>query len=96
MCSSDLSSAANRRVEKVEKQQLLSAKEMRAFLLEMFTNGITFITARASSRPVIPDILAAVVEGRIHPERITSRVVPWDDAIDALLELPTKLVMERS
>jgi alcohol dehydrogenase len=65
-------------------------------LLEMFANGITFITARASSRPVVPDILDAVVQGRIHPERITSRVVPWDDAIDALLELPTKLVMERS
>jgi alcohol dehydrogenase len=64
-------------------------------LLEMFTNGITFITARASSRPVVPDILDAVVEGRIHPERITSRVVAWDDAIEALLELPTKLVMER-
>ena len=65
-------------------------------LLEMFTNGITFITARASSRPIIPDILAAVVDGRIHPERITSRVVPWDDAVHALLEVPTKLVMERS
>lgn len=64
-------------------------------LLEMFTNGITFVTARASSRPIIPDILDAIVDGRIHPERITSRVVAWDDAIDALLEVPTKLVIER-
>jgi hypothetical protein len=36
-----------------------------------------------------------VVDGRIHPQRITSRVVPWDDAIDAPLELPTTLVLER-
>ncbi len=64
-------------------------------LLEMFTNGITVVTSRTSSRPIIPDILAAVVDGRIHPERVTSSVVAWDDAIDALLELPTKLVMER-
>ena len=64
-------------------------------LLEMFTDGVTFITARASSRPIIPDILEAVAGGRIHPERITSAIVPCDDAIDALLEVPTKLVMER-
>jgi alcohol dehydrogenase len=64
-------------------------------LLEMFTDGITFITARASSRPIIPDILAAVVDGRIHPERVTTAVVPWDDAIDALLELSVKVVLER-
>ncbi|HVS43923.1 MAG TPA: alcohol dehydrogenase catalytic domain-containing protein [Candidatus Dormibacteraeota bacterium] len=64
-------------------------------LLEMFTDGVTFITARASSRPIIPAILDAVADGRIHPERITSGIVRWDDAIDALLEVPTKLVMER-
>lgn len=64
-------------------------------LLEMFTSGITFITARASSRPDIPAILAAVEAGRIHPERVTSGVVAWEDGVDALLELPTKLVMER-
>jgi alcohol dehydrogenase len=65
-------------------------------LLEMFTSGITFITARASSRPDMPAILREVVAGRIHPERITSRVIAWEDAIEGLLELPTKLVIERA
>jgi hypothetical protein len=37
----DDSSKASRRVEKVEKQELLAAKEMRAFLFEMFTNETT-------------------------------------------------------
>jgi len=65
-------------------------------LLEMFSKGVTFITSRASSRALMPAILDAVASGRLHPELVTSRVVAWDDAVDALLETPTKLVMTRA
>jgi len=64
-------------------------------LLEMFTNGITFITGRAMARPVIPAILERVVSGELRPERVTSGVVAWDDAAEAVGEAHTKLVVER-
>jgi threonine dehydrogenase-like Zn-dependent dehydrogenase len=65
-------------------------------LLEMYTKGITFRTGRAHVRPAIPHVLELAAAGRLHAERITTRVVPWTDAPDALLEPGwTKLVFER-
>jgi alcohol dehydrogenase len=64
-------------------------------LLEMFTNGITFITGRAMARPVIPAILERVAAGQLRPDRVTSGVVAWDDAAEAVGEAHTKLVLER-
>jgi len=62
-------------------------------LLEMYTHNITFVTGRPSARPAIPHILQLVADGRLHPERITTSVVGWGDAVDALGEPLTKLVM---
>jgi alcohol dehydrogenase len=65
-------------------------------LLEMYTKGVTFKTGRASAREAIPHVLALAAAGAIQPERITTRVVGWADARDALLERDwTKLVIER-
>jgi alcohol dehydrogenase len=65
-------------------------------LLEMYTKCITFRTGRAHVREAMPDVLALAAAGSLHPEIITTRVVPWADAADALLELDwTKLVIER-
>jgi threonine dehydrogenase-like Zn-dependent dehydrogenase len=65
-------------------------------LLEMYTKGITFRTGRANAREAIPDVLALCASGALHPELVTSRLVPWADAADALLERGwTKLVFER-
>jgi alcohol dehydrogenase len=64
-------------------------------LLEMFTKGITFITGRAMARPVIPAILERVAAGLLRPDRVTSGVVAWDDAAEAVGEAHTKLVLER-
>ncbi|HWW89627.1 MAG TPA: alcohol dehydrogenase catalytic domain-containing protein [Solirubrobacteraceae bacterium] len=65
-------------------------------LLEMYTKGITFRTGRAHVREAIPQVLELAATGRLHPERITTRVVQWSDALDALLEGGwTKLVIER-
>jgi threonine dehydrogenase-like Zn-dependent dehydrogenase len=64
-------------------------------LLEMFTNGITFITGRAMARPAIPAILEGVAAGKLRPERVTSGVAAWDDAAEAVGEAHTKLVVER-
>jgi threonine dehydrogenase-like Zn-dependent dehydrogenase len=65
-------------------------------LLEMYTKGITFVTGRANAREAMPHVLALAASGALHPERITSKVVPWEQAGEALLEDGwAKLVFER-
>jgi alcohol dehydrogenase len=65
-------------------------------LLEMYTKGITFKTGRVHAREAMPHVLALAAAGDLHPELVTTRVVPWDDAADALRECDwTKLVIER-
>ena len=65
-------------------------------LLEMYTKGITFVTGRANAREAMPHVLALAAAGKLHPEQVTSRVVPWEQAGEALLEEGwAKLVFER-
>jgi threonine dehydrogenase-like Zn-dependent dehydrogenase len=65
-------------------------------LLEMYTKGITFRTGRAHVREAMPKVLELAAAGKLRPERVTSRVVQWSDAAEALLEGGwTKLVIER-
>jgi alcohol dehydrogenase len=65
-------------------------------LLEMYTKGITFRTGRAHVREAMPRVLELAASGKLHPELVTTRVVPWAEAADALLEPGwTKLVIER-
>jgi threonine dehydrogenase-like Zn-dependent dehydrogenase len=66
-------------------------------LLEMYTKGITFKTGRANARSAMPHVLALSASGALRPELVTTSVVEWDQAADALLELSwTKLVIERA
>jgi threonine dehydrogenase-like Zn-dependent dehydrogenase len=65
-------------------------------LLEMYTKGITFRTGRAHVREAMPHVLELAAAGTLHPELVTTSVVQWADAADALLEGGwTKLVIER-
>ena len=65
-------------------------------LLEMYTKGITFKTGRANAREAMPHVLNLSASGLLRPERVTTRVVPWADAAEALVERGwTKLVIER-
>jgi threonine dehydrogenase-like Zn-dependent dehydrogenase len=64
-------------------------------LLEMYTKGIVFKTGRAHVREAMPKVLALADDG-FRPERVTTRVVAWREAADALVERGwTKLVIER-
>ena len=63
-------------------------------LLEMYTSGIHFHRP-GPGRPHIPAILELVAEGRLHPELVTSNVVPFDDAAEAVQVRERKLVIER-
>jgi len=64
-------------------------------LFDMYITGMTFITGRGHARTVIPEVLELARAGKIQPARVTSKVVNWDDAIPALLDPPTKLVIAR-
>ena len=65
-------------------------------LLEMYTKGITFKTGRVHAREAMPQVLELAAAGRVHPELVTSSVVGWAEAREALLERDwTKLVIAR-
>jgi threonine dehydrogenase-like Zn-dependent dehydrogenase len=65
-------------------------------LLEMYTKGITFKTGRVHAREAMPRVLELARAGAFQPERVTTRVVPFTDAREALLEGGwAKLVMLR-
>ncbi|MGK3962105.1 zinc-binding dehydrogenase [Sorangium sp. So ce1667] len=64
-------------------------------LLDMFMKDITFRIGRCSTRPFIPSVLQLVAEGKLHPERVTSAVFPWDEAPAALSQRSTKPVLVR-
>lgn len=57
---------------------------------------ITYKTGRVQARPIIPAILHLVQEGRLHPELVTTAQASWEDAIEALGNPVTKLVIVRN
>jgi alcohol dehydrogenase len=57
---------------------------------------ITFKTGRVQARPIIPAILDLVQEGRLRPELVTTARASWEEAIEALSNPVTKLVITRS
>jgi threonine dehydrogenase-like Zn-dependent dehydrogenase len=65
-------------------------------LLEMFTQGITFVTGRPHVRALMPQVLELVRQGRFDPAPMTMQTVAWDDAAEALSELRQKTVVERA
>ena len=65
-------------------------------LLEMYMKCITFVTGRVHARAVMPHVLELAAGGKLHPEQVTTRVVEWDDAAEALVEPGwTKLIFRR-
>lgn len=65
-------------------------------LFQMYSRCCTLHTGRAHARPHIPAILDLVASGRFDPTLVTSTVVAWDDAVEALSDPPMKLVVRRS
>ena len=64
-------------------------------LLEMYTTGVTLVTGRAMARATMPAVLERIAAGDLHPDRVTSNVVSWEQAAEAVAEAQTKLVIER-
>ena len=64
-------------------------------LFQMYSRCCTLHTGRAHVRPVIPEVLALVADGRFDPTPVTAQVVDWDAAAEALADPPLKLVVRR-
>jgi alcohol dehydrogenase len=62
-------------------------------MLEMYTRGCTLHASRVHARATIPAVLELVESGRLEPQRVTSAVVGFGDAEEALRDPPTKLVL---
>jgi threonine dehydrogenase-like Zn-dependent dehydrogenase len=56
---------------------------------------VTLITGRAMARAAMPAVIEAIAAGDLQPDRVTSNVVPWEQAAEAVGEAQTKLVIER-
>jgi alcohol dehydrogenase len=63
----------------------------------MYVRNATFVTGRVHVRAVMPDALHGIASGALDPTLVTTHVVDWDDAADALLAHDwTKLVFTRA
>lgn len=61
-------------------------------LRNMYARGITFHTSRVDARAQLPGVLAHCAKGHFHPDRITTRVVPFSDAIAGALDPSPKVI----
>jgi alcohol dehydrogenase len=64
-------------------------------MFAMYSRGCTLHTGRAHVRNAIPAIFAAMDAG-FDPALVTSAVVDWDEALEALADPPMKLVITRA
>jgi alcohol dehydrogenase len=63
-------------------------------LLAMYSRCCTLHTGRVHARPAVPEVLDLMGRG-FDPALVTSAVVGWDDAAEALADPPMKLVVSR-
>ena len=61
-------------------------------LTTMYAKGITILTGRVRARAELPDVLAHCAQGHFHAETVTSRVMPFSEAIDGFLDPSPKIV----
>jgi threonine dehydrogenase-like Zn-dependent dehydrogenase len=57
--------------------------------------GLTFITGRANSRALLPEVLDLLASRRLDVTPAKTRVARWEDAVEALLEPGAKVVITR-
>lgn len=60
-----------------------------------YYKGLTWHTGRVQSRNVLPDVLACMSCGTLHPEHATHRIVSFGEAADAMTDPGPKVVFVR-
>lgn len=61
-------------------------------LTQAYYKGLTFHTSRASARNWLPDVMHCMACGKLHPEHVTHRILPFSDAANAMTDSGPKLV----
>lgn len=61
-------------------------------LSKMYSKGITFITGRVQARADLPAVIDHCAAGCFLPEHVTSRVVPFSQAAEAMSDSGPKIV----
>jgi threonine dehydrogenase-like Zn-dependent dehydrogenase len=64
-------------------------------LTAAYYRGLTFHTSRVHSRATFPDAMACIACGKLHPEKVTSRVVTFGEAAEAMADPGPKIVFTR-
>ncbi len=62
-------------------------------LLGAYGIGLTFVTGRACSRALLPEVLALMASGKLRPELVNTRVARWEEAREALLDRGPKVIL---
>jgi threonine dehydrogenase-like Zn-dependent dehydrogenase len=61
-------------------------------LERIYAKSMTFLNERIHARTVLPPVLAHCAAGHFHPEAVTSRLVPFSQAIEGFLDPSPKIV----
>ncbi len=61
----------------------------------MYRKSISFHTGWVHTHALIDEPLALITSGTFDPSPVTTKVVPWEDAAEALVEPFTKLIISR-
>jgi alcohol dehydrogenase len=61
----------------------------------LYTLGIRFFVGRAHSVALLPEVMPLIEQGRLRPQDVTTRVVAWNEALQAFVEPAVKLVIRR-
>lgn len=64
-------------------------------LARMYAKGITYCVSRVHARATAPAVIDLVTEGRLDPGALITRVLPFEDAAEAMTEDAIKIVFAR-
>lgn len=64
-------------------------------MLDMYNTGVTLVTGKVNARTTVPEVVDLVRSGRFDPRPVTTAVVDWADAAEALVGAYLKLVITR-
>lgn len=62
----------------------------------MYAKGITYDISRVNARSTAPEVLDLVTAGRLDPGALITRLVPFEEAAEAMTEPAIKLVFTRA
>lgn len=61
-------------------------------LTQAYYKGLTLHTSRASARYWLPEVIHCIACGKLHPEHVTHKILPFSQAADAMTDPGPKLV----